>query len=235
MKIKQLFKWEITNYGLSFIVFCACMLIVNFVSAILSLFVKTNMNYQSEFMNMLFLFVLFLSMYQECFNFALCNSVSRKTMLVTRAAVIAVFCLILTITDFLLKLILGFFENISLTSIYNTMYRDISVITSMLLMFSLFLVIAVLGFFIASLNSRLSKLGKILLYVGTGALTIIVLPLIFSLLTDPIQRAILDFFEEVVWFFKATPYRLIGFSLLTGVIFFFFGALLTRRAPLKTQ
>ncbi len=233
MKIKELYLWQMMNLKKSIYIFYTVIYLVYILGYIL-IAVSDAVNMEMSVSSAIFSLVSGLVFYFETFKFGMCNGISRKTMLIAQIGTTLSICAILTLVDSFNVWIFSMIVNKPDPSIFNAIYSNESILSTMLWRFGIYMLFAMIGYFIATLNSRLTKLMSILFYVSIPAIFIVGLPMIISVLSADTLNALGRFFDKIYNFLKSSPYNMLLIALIISAILYLFSVLLVRRAPLKT-
>ena len=186
-----------------------------------------------EFAFGLFFMICAMATYREENNFLLQHGVSRKAIFsgfaVSALIAAAIGAILMVLIDEAARGLLAIpGVNVRMDSLFlqlfgswvNTVGRVPAILVNLLWIWLLFLVLSVLGYFLANLYYRLSKLGKVLLPVGAGVLVISLPPILFSIGGGRVGTALLRWIN---WMFvgrgeiAAPANSMIVFSLFTLV------------------
>ena len=239
MKIKKLFLWQmryimmpgvVAYYG----VICAVVLLQ-------TIFMRGEFPKVSAtpviMGTVISLIGLTVGLFTETFKAAMCNGISRKTMIVTQFISNIVVAASMAITNQLLMWLVGLIYKIESPNVIGTMTQPFSTNIELPVAFAIYLLCGMVGYFVASLNARLNKTGKFVVYISTGVVVIVVVPMTIGYLNACNQvwwenfKNMMDKFGQ---FMRSSSYNLTGVLLGLTVIVSFFSVLLVRRITIKT-
>lgn len=245
MKFNSAFKYQISGMKRPLIIFYIIIYALLAIS-ILQRLIWTNSNITIsgsglEVSSMIFLFVCGLNSFKSTFNMFLVNGVSRRTMFKSYAAMIAPIAAGMALIDSLNSLLMASLVNYS--SFFHQMYHarygtGLSVQTiaeGFLWMFAIYMVFAMLGFFITTIYYRMKKPVKLLVSIGVPVFFFMVLPYAdAAIFNGGIYRAIGRFFAKAGGFLDGhNPYIAVLSSLIALVLLGALSFLAMRRATVK--
>lgn len=169
--------------------------------------------------SMIFLFVLGMNSFKEVFKMFIQNGLSRKTMFLSQVLFVALICPVMAVADRLLAIIGGLLSTLSnqffTTGLFEEMFEQHAVVrfslVSLLFNISMYILAAMVGFFITTLYYRMNKIQKIMLSVGVPVLLFTVLPVLDTIFLEGMITRIIS---TIVVFAFSNPWM----SMLTGVV-----------------
>ncbi len=195
---------------------------------------------------LIFIFVMGISIFTENFHMLIQNGISRKSMYIGRLATVftvsAICAIVHLIIDKLFELIITVNYKFIVTDwsqyLYENYYADagfvIKFFTEFVWLFSIFVALTSIGYFIATLMYRLPKYGKILFWGLLWAVLMLVLPILeFMFFDGAIFSALLYFVLVVTGVTSGNPFIM---SISCGVAFAVFSAItwfILCRLPVK--
>jgi len=201
-----------------------------------------------EVASMIFIFIAGLNSFREAFCLFIQNSISRRTMFVSRMISAAIISTAMACIDrilmFIGRLLQPLNQSFSIKSLFQMIYQNkagyktgslLFIFTQLIFTVCLYFAVWMLGYFITVSFYRLNKYGKIVVSVGVPVSLFIVMPILDGLVFN---EAIGLFFGKVLSFAfgfsnKANP--LIGMItlLLISAILAAFVRLMTRMVSVK--
>lgn len=244
MKIKQLFQWQILTAMKSMAVFYLIIYLTYIVLGTMVILINENVETVGiSFSSGIFLFVSSIVFFVETLRFGLANGISRKTMLCTQALTILSMSLVMSLIDlfnnWFFALITGMKEFNAITMLYGSNQYDYSfwgenTLVVILCNLAVGLIFATAGYFAATLNYRMGKLLRLVVYIGVPAILVVGLPALWQIISVNVQQTIATAFGNVLGWFGQSPYNPILIFAAVSIILYGFGILLVRRISLKT-
>ncbi len=201
-----------------------------------------------EIASMIFIFIAGLNSFREAYCLFIQNSISRRTMFVSRMISAAIISTAMACIDrilmFIGRLLQPLNQSFSITSLFQMIYQNkvgyktgslLFIFTELIFTVCLYFAAWMLGYFITVSFYRLNKYGKIAVSVGVPVGLLIILPILDGLVFN---EAIGLFFGKVLSFAfgfsnKANPLiGMITLLLISGILAAFVW-LMTRRASVK--
>jgi len=249
MKIKTAFRYQAEDNKKAVLVYYLVVLVTFFGMYVLSLLVGNegtmSGNNAFEMITAIFLFICGLCAFKESFGMAIQNGVSRKSLFVSRLAVMGAISGGLAVIDVLLSFVFGFlarfndrfFYEAMFTLLYDRRIQEIGTVQKVfeMLLFNiaLYLAASAVGYFITILYYRLNTAGKIAVSIGVPALFIIGPSVDFSLTGGTITQRVLDLIAYAMGGPNENVYITIGVAVAICALFSLCAWLLMRRAVVK--
>lgn len=244
MKIKQLFQWQILTTMKSAGIFYLIIYLTYTVLGTLVIIIGDNTKTVGiSFSTAIFLFVSSIVFFVETLRFGLANGISRKTMLCTQALTILSISLVMSLIDlfnnWFFALTMGMGEPNLIAGIFNLNQYEYSfwgesALVAILCNFGVGLVFATTGYFAATLNYRMGKLLRLVVYIGVPVILLVGLPVLWQIIPVNVQQTITTAFGNVLGWFGQSPYNPILIFAAVSIILYGFSILLVRRISLKT-
>ncbi|MFZ2538193.1 MAG: hypothetical protein WAX04_04760 [Oscillospiraceae bacterium] len=234
MKTKELYLWQMINIKKSLYIFYSIIYAIYVVSFLIS---KISGDIHVGGMGVssgVFMLVTGIVFFGETFKFGLCNGVSRKTIIVTQVVTLLSLSLAMTLIDTINAWLFSLIVDVNDTSGFYAFYHSKNVFELILWTFGIYLLFGTIGHFIATLNSRLTKFMKMLVYIPISVLLVVGLPLGISVLSASAKETLFKFISNVFTYLKASPYNMMLVAIIIAVIVYLLSILLVRKAPLKT-
>lgn len=250
MNILTSYKFQVKSHIRPMIVFfsiIAALDLLTIVTALLETDTENDMVFGGqEFAALIFMFVMGISIFTENFHMLIQNGISRKSMYIGRLATVitvsAVFTIVHLIIDKLFQIITITNSQFMATSIseifYKNYYADAGfatkIFTEFVWLFSFFVALTSVGYFISTLMYRLSKYGKLLFWGSMWAVLMLVLPFLdFMFFNGELFNILFNFVPVVTGVSCGNPFIM---SVSCGVVFAVFSAItwiILCRLPVK--
>ena len=237
MKVKELFKWQMITATKSLCIYYGIIYVIYLLAWIMFATTKSTGVSGMDASSKLYCALFGLGIFIDTFKIALGNGVSRKTMLVTQLIMCSSISVFMTIMDLGNRFLYALISNDTQFTMIGSMYPEASLISTILYTVSTYFMLGMIGYFIASLNNRLNKTGKFVVYISIGAVLIILIPLFASYLYETGPQWWLNFMNfasQVIQIILKSPYYAVGIALTFSAIAYLFSVLLVRRADLRT-
>lgn len=235
MKIKKLYSWQMINMKYSLCIFYTIIYSIYILTSVLSYFIDNFNITQMGTSSAIFLFISGLVFYGETFRFSLANGVSRKTILFTQGIMLASISLFMTLLDLLNSYIFIKIQQITNeASLFKHVYKDSNTFDLIIWLFGIYLMCAILGHFLATLNYRMNKLLKLVVYIGVPVILLAAIPLIMTRLKAPTLNIVKEFFGNIIEYLATSPYNAFLVTIGVSAVLYFFSVLLVKKAHLKT-
>lgn len=194
MNIKATTKYQINSFIKSVLVFYLVIILTTiFFGIIISVGASSNANVMNisgmEMSTIIFLFVMGLNSFKESFLMLLQNSVTRKTMFVSRLISIFITCVLMSIIDRLIIGLGGLFsfsnKNNNISGLYEMIFekRVVSLnpilmnLEAVLIMSGLYIAVILVGYLITTAYYRMNKILKVVVSVGVPVTVFIIWPI----------------------------------------------------------
>lgn len=249
MKLKSAYRFQLSEHKKPISIFYFVILCLFALSIIIAFNSKDSEtgNNGVELSTAIFLFVCGIVGFKDTFGMMVQNSVSRKSMFVSRLLATGTIALFMALVDKLLGTIM---ETIALsdsikfstTSFIEMLYPKqaeelnsflFAVLTVVLLAFMYLAAISV-GYFLATLFYRLNKIGKVIIAVSLPASVVFLLPIIDEVFADgKITKWIIDFLNFILGVTKNQPINAVLSFTVIFAVFSSLSWLLLRKAVVK--
>lgn len=248
MRIKELYKWQLQRSLMpAFWVYSG---IIFLVYAIMFTSFGIFMSDAGEISinsTIFFVFTMGIAGFIEQFKFAICNGISRKTIMVSSILSYSTLVLMITVIELAMEWLFrgaGYVFNLEgikflsfsniLFSNYNFSSAFVGELMGFITSLCVSLAIIFLGYFMGTLNQRMSKPVKLIVYIGTPVLLVVILPLLFQLFSPAAKEWFFELVSNIFKFVSASPARVSFTALGAAVVLCGFSFLCIRRAPLRT-
>lgn len=146
-----------------------------------------------EFLTCIFLFVVGLSSFKEFFLMMLQNSISRKTMFISKLITILFMGLILAVSDRIIiligKLLSNISENIEILGFYDRVFKSrmsllnpvVSNLEAIFITIFTYIAVTLVGYFVGINYYKMNKTLKLFVSIGVPATLFVLLPLFDSM------------------------------------------------------
>lgn len=206
--------------------------------------ISGNMN-GFELTTMIFLFIAGMNSFRETFRMSIQNSVSRKTMFVSRLISTGIIGAGMALVDRILlslgKLLQPENPSFAITSLHEVLYQRfdggfLNVIEGLLFTVASYIMIFLLGYFITVAYYRMNKGCKIAVSIGVPVSLFVIMPMLDALVFN---HEIIRFFEKLIFFMfgfsNDAPRPFIGILSLILISAVFSGLvwLMIRKATVK--
>lgn len=235
MKIKELYLWQMINIKKSLYIFYSIIYAIYLFSIVILKITGNPRVGGMDVSSVIYLFLAGLIFFGETFKFALCNGVSRKTILITNVFTTLSLTAAMTLIDIFNRWFFCFIAGLDDTTIFNYVYRGGNLISRIICTFGVYMLFASIGYFIGGLNSRMGKMLKLLVYITLPVLIIVGVPLGISILSETAIQSLGKFFSNFFSYITASPYNMFLVAIVSSVVFYIFSVFLVRKAPLKTE
>lgn len=249
MKLKSTYRFQLSEYKKPISIFYFVVLCLFALTVIIAFNTRDSesSNNGVELSTSIFLFVCGIVGYKDTFGMMVQNSVSRKTMFVSRLLATGTIALFMAVVDMILGTIMKGVEksdslNFTTTSLIEMFYPKqaeelngflFAVLTVVILAFMYLAAISV-GYFLANLFYRLNKTGKVIMAVSLPVSIVFLLPIIDEVFAKgKITKWIIDFVDFTLGVTKNQPmYAVLSFTIVFAV-FSGLSWLFLRRAVVK--
>lgn len=249
MKLKSAYRFQLSEHKKPISIFYLVVLCLFALTIIIAFNTKDSesSNNGVELSTAIFLFVCGIVGFKDTFGMMVQNSVSRKTMFVSRLLATGTIAVFMALVDKLLGTImktiaLSDSNKFSTTSFIEMLYPKqaeelnvflFAVLTVVILAFMYLATISV-GYFIATLFYRLNKTGKVIMAVSLPASVVILLPIVDEVFADgKITKWILDFLNFILGVTKNQPINAVLSFTVIFAVFSSLSWLLLRKAVVK--
>lgn len=143
-----------------------------------------------EFITSIFLFVAGLNSFKELFLMMLQNSISRKTMFISKLITISVISIIMAVIDRIIinigSLIANFTDEVSITSFYDMIFEKrvtrlngfLANLEATIITILIYILLLLIGYFITAAYYRMNKVAKTVVSISVPSFFLILLPLL---------------------------------------------------------
>lgn len=247
MRIKSAVRYQINDYIKQLGVYYIGMIGVTAFFSLLSIILGEAHLFSLggfEFITSVFLFIIGLYSFKETFLMMLQNSISRKTMYISRLITILTASISMAVLDRLIsivgKIVNKTNDRVVITSLYDMMYEPRkSMVNTVAFNFEAILVFAFVyttvlltGYLVAVIYYRMNRALKIAVSIGFPATILVVFPLLDMMVFDgKLYRLFGKVFRFV--FNENNPYNLLLTCLLIIIVFVGLCWLLIRKAVEK--
>lgn len=243
MKLKAMLRWYLENSAITVSVMTGIVILMWLVRIVLYFTMDGAVVINGlEFSIFVTMFVAGIVLFASGFRFGCINGASRRTVfkgflcnaLVVNGAMAAVYTLLLFVDGLI-------FRGGDDTSVVYWLTRDLFGLEDTLLAIPLYFLITfvfylsatLLGYPIAGVFYRLSRVGRVLWAAGLPISLTVILPTLVALLPEGIQSWLSAALESLINFLIRSPLNLLLFGTVICLLGAVGGWLLLRRAPLK--
>lgn len=251
MNLKVSIKYQLNEYKWSILVFYSA--VISILSLLLFFAMRSTNGLNTfsiegfEGTSLIFLFFVGLFTFKDCFGLLIQNSISRKTIFISKLLSILIISIAMTLMDkiisFVVQHVIAGNESIYYLGLFREVFSDVLrhnafllQIVSLLFNFTLYLTFITFGLFLNVLYYRMNKALQIAVSVGVPVCLFIIIPLIDARITNnAIQSTFFKTFNFAYGLSNHNPYYSIVTSILNFAFFSLLIWLLMRKATIKNS